>query len=184
MITVKEQMIVTEYIYRALVNYGNIILEKLLRQAINLKAEEVEDGRIKYSVRNIFEFINSQNGIVNGGECQEMGALIIQFLKELSAPDFTALSFHLINEEKYHNLLLDQLDEKEEDSQEQFDAKIGRKMAELLYDPKKEMLESWLSDYLFDRIVSFASKFDLSLIDEETVSNLEHVLESYTNPTF
>lgn len=58
MIELSNEMLITKDVYRALVDYGNILVIDLLRQAVNLEEKEDEEGEIYYTVREEFERLN------------------------------------------------------------------------------------------------------------------------------
>jgi len=180
MIELSNEMYVTKDIYRALVDYGNILVVDLLRKAINLEEKEEDDGEKYYTIRDEFERLAFQDGQAQNHYFEELTQLTTNYLKELIDSDKTALCFRLINEEKYYNRLLDNVEDA--DNMKEYDYRIGREMARLFYqDDKKELME-WCHEFLMDTICSFSCEFDFSLIDENLKFDLEDKLEAYKDP--
>ena len=64
MIELSNEMYITKDVYRALVDYGNILVVDLLRKAINLEEKEDDDGEKYYTIREEFETLAFQEGSV------------------------------------------------------------------------------------------------------------------------
>ncbi len=184
MIELSNEMYVTKDIYRALVDYGNLLVVDLLRKAINLEEKEDEDGVKYYTIREEFETLAFQDGQSENHYFEELSLLTTTYLKDLKDSDKTALCFCLINEEKYYNKLLDSVNEEEADTMVQFDQKIGREMARLLYQKDKKELMNWCEEFLMDLISIFSTEFDFSLIDESLKYDLEYKLNEYKKRDF
>jgi len=179
MIELSNEMLITKDVYRALVDYGNILVIDLLRQAVNLEEKENDIGEKYYTVREEFERLNFQDGQSQNHYFQELTKLTVYYLDNLSDSDKTALCFRLISDEKYYNQLLELVEEEESDTMEQYNRKIGREMARLFYEEDKKELMKWCKEFLMDTICIFSTEFDFSLIDESTKYSLEHNLEMY-----
>jgi len=179
MIELSNEMLITKDVYRALVDYGNILVIDLLRQAVNLEEKENDIGEKYYTVREEFERLNFQDGQSQNHYFQELTELTVSYLDNLSDSDKTALCFRLISDEKYHNLLMELVEDLESDTMEQYNHKIGREMARLLYEEDKKVLMKWTKEFLMDTICIFSTEFDFSLIDDSTKYALEHNLEMY-----
>jgi hypothetical protein len=179
MIELSNEMLITKDVYRALVDYGNILVVDLLRQAVNLEEKEDDIGEKYYTVREEFERLNFQDGQSQNHYFQELTELTASYLDNLSDSDKTALCFRLIRDEKYYNQLLELVEEVESDTMEQYNHKIGREMARLLYEEDKKELMKWAKEFLMDSVAIFSTEFDFSLIDESTKYSLEHNLEMY-----
>ncbi|WP_321515408.1 hypothetical protein [Marinifilum fragile] len=182
MIELSNEMLITKDVYRALVNYGNILVVDLLRQAINLEEKEDEEGEIYYTVREEFERLNFQDGQSQNHYFEELTRLTVSYLDNLSNSDKTALCFRLISDEKYYNQLHELIEELESDTMEQYNRKVGREMARLLYEEDRTELMKWAKEFLLDTVAIFSTEFDFSLIDESTKYSLEHNLEMYKKP--
>jgi len=184
MIELSNEMYITKDVYRALVDYGNLLVVDLLRKAINLEEKEDEDGEKYYTVREEFETLAFQDGQSENHYFEELSLLATTYLKDLKDSDKTALCFCLINEEKYYNKLLESVNEEEADTMVQFDQKIGREMARLLYQKDKKELMNWCKEFLMDMISVFSTEFDFSLIDESLKDDLEDTLNEYKKRDF
>lgn len=184
MIELSNEMYITKDVYRALVDYGNILVVNLLRKAINLEEKEDEDGEKYYTIREEFERLAFQEGQSQNHYFEELTLLTTTYLNDLKDSDKTSLCFCLINEEKYYNKLLESVNEEETDTMAQFDQKIGREMARLLYQKDKKELMNWCKEFLVDTICSFSCEFDFSLIDESLKYDLEYKLNVYTKRDF
>lgn len=184
MIELSNEMFITKDVYRALVDYGNILVVDLLRKAVNLEEKEDGDGEIYYTIREEFEKLNFQEGQLQSDFFEELITLTTNYLKELKDSDKTALCFCLINEEKHYNKLLEYIEEEDSDTMEQYDRKIGREMARLIYHEDKKELMEWCNEFLIEIICSFACEFDFSLIDESTKDHLDYVLNEYKHRDF
>jgi len=179
MIELSNEMYITKDVYRALVDYGQLLVVDLLRKAVNLEEKEDIDGEKYYSIRNEFERLAYQDGQSQNHYFEELTQLAKNYLKDLKDSDKTALCFRLIDDEKFYNRLLENVEEVKTDTMEQYDHKIGREMARLFYQEDKEELMEWCFEFLIDFICSFSCKFDFSLIDESTKEDLDFKLEEY-----
>ncbi|RUT78423.1 hypothetical protein [Ancylomarina longa] len=184
MIELSNEMYITKDVYKALVDYGNILVVNLLREAVNLEEKVDEDGEEYYTVREEFETLNYQEGQSQNHYFEELSQLTTNYLKELKDSDKTALCFCLINEEKYYNKLLEYVEEEDSDTMEQYDCKIGREIARLIYQEDKKELMEWCKEFLMDLISIFSTEFDFSLIDESTKYSLEDNLNEYKTRDF
>jgi hypothetical protein len=184
MIELSNEMYITKDVYRALVDYGNLLVVDLLRKAINLEEKEDDDGEKFYIVREEFQTLAFQDGRSHNHYFEELTLLTTTYLKELKDSDKTALCFRLINDEKYYNKLLESVEEEKSESMEQYNHKIGREMARLFYEDEKKELMEWCHELLTDTISCFSCEFDFSLIDESFKEHLEYVLGEYKNPIF
>lgn len=184
MIELSNEMYITKDVYRALVDYGNILVVDLLRKAINLEEKEDDDGEKYYTIREEFETLNFQEGQSQNHYFEELTQLTTDYLKELKDSDKTALCFRLIEDEKYYNKLLEYVEEEESDTMEQYERKIGREMARLVCQEDKTELMEWCHEFLMDLISIFSTEFDFSLIDESLKDDLGYKLNEYKNPTF
>ncbi len=182
MIELSNEMYVTKDIYRALVDYGNILVIDLLRKAINLEEREDNEGDKYYTVREEFQTLAFQDGQSQNLYFEELTQLTTTYLKELSESDKTALCFRLIDEEKHYNRLLENV--KDADTMKEYDHRIGREMARLFYQEDKKELMDWCHEFLMDLISMFSCEFDFSLIDDSMEDHLEYVLNEYKRRVF
>jgi len=184
MIELSNEMYITKDVYRALVDYGNILVVDLLRKAINLEEKEDDDGEKYYTIREEFETLAFQDGQSQNRYFEELTQLTTDYLKNLKDSDRTALCFRLLEDEKYYNKLIEYVEEEDSDTMAQLDQKIGREMARLVYQKDKKELMEWCKEFLMDTISSFSCEFDFSLIDESLKDDLEYKLNEYRNPVF
>ncbi|WP_372640593.1 hypothetical protein [Ancylomarina sp.] len=184
MIELSNEMYITKDVYRALVDYGNLLVVDLLRKAINLEEKEDDDDEKYYTVREEFQTLAFQDGQSQNHYFEELTQLTKIYLKELKDSDKTAFCFRLINDEKYYNKLLESVEEDVSDTMKQYDHKIGREMARLFYQEDKKELMEWCHEFLTDTICCFSCEFNFSLIDESLKDHLEYVLGEYKNPIF
>ena len=103
MIELSNEMYITKDVYRALVDYGNILIVDLLRKAINLEEKEDDDGEKYYTIREEFETLAFQEGQSQNHYFEELTQLTSDYLKNLKDSDKTALCFRLLEDEKYCN---------------------------------------------------------------------------------
>lgn len=184
MIELSNEMLITKDVYNALVDYGNILVVDLLRHAVNLEEKEDEEGEKYYTVREEFQRLSFQDGQSQNHFFEDLTQLTDSYLNDLKESDKTALCFSLISEEKYYNKMLELVEEVESDSMEQYNRKIGREMARLLYEEDKKELMKWCREFLMDTICIFSTEFDFSMIDESTKFDLEHNLNVYKKREF
>ncbi|MBI9056970.1 MAG: hypothetical protein JEZ01_04285 [Labilibaculum sp.] len=184
MIELSNEMLITKDVYRALVDYGNILVVDLLKQVVNLEEKEDEYGERYYTVREEFQRLSFQDGQSQNHIFEELSQLTNSYLNDLKDSDKTALCFFIINEEKYYNKLMEYVDEEDTDSMEQYNRKVGREMARLVYQEDKKELMEWCKEFLTDIICCFSCEFDFSSIDESTKYDLEHNLNAYKTRNF
>ncbi|PKQ62519.1 hypothetical protein BZG02_12410 [Labilibaculum filiforme] len=182
MIDLSNEMYITKDVYRALVDYGNILLVDLLRKAINLEEKEDEYGEIYISIREEFQTLAFQDGQSQNHYFEELSDLTTSYLKGLKDSDKTALCFRLLEDDKYYNRLLENVDDA--DTMQEYDLRIGREMARFIYQEDKKELMEWCMEFLMDMICVFSTEFDFSLIDESLKDDLEYKLNEYRNPVF
>ncbi|WP_321319247.1 hypothetical protein [Labilibaculum sp.] len=184
MIELSNEMYITKDVYRALVDYGNILVVDLLRKAINLEEKEDDDGEKYYTIREEFETLAFQDGQSQNRYFEELTQLTTDYLKNLKDSDRTALCFRLLEDEKYYNKLIEYVEEEDSDTMAQLDQKIGREMSRLLCQEDKKELMEWCKEFLMDLISTFSTEFDFSLIDDSLKDDLEYKLNEYRNPVF
>jgi len=84
MIDLSNEMYITKSVYRALVDYGNILIVDLLRKAVNLEEKEDDDGEIYFTVREEFQRLSFQDGQSQNHFFEELSQLTTSYLNDLN----------------------------------------------------------------------------------------------------
>lgn len=178
MITIDEKLYITKEVNNIVVSYAKA---KIIRQLLLEFSFEKDDNNKVIST--FLENTNFCNGILNPDIEVELIDFIYGFLKKLNKDDTTALYFWTIN-----NLYLKYLEDlehnpckgfDEKDSTEVYNFKFGRILAHKLYEPESTALDVELLDELMRLLTSYASEFDLSVINEFTFESAENVIKNY-----
>ncbi len=178
MITIDEKLYITKEVNNIIISYSkSVVIRKLLLTF------SFEEGSNNKTISPLLENANFCNGDLNPDIEFELFEFIHPFLKELNKNDTTALYFWTINN-LYLNYLevLEHTDDEnfhENDSDKVFYFKFGRALAHKIYDPESTALDDELYEELKTLLISYASEFDLSLIDKYTKYDVLEMIERY-----
>ena len=173
MITIDDKLYITKEINNVVVSFSKKnVLRKLLMQFSFTNNDE------KKHVSDLIVAVNFYLGDLPDYEQQhDMLLLIIDFLNTCTIEEITSLYFWLLNEKymEYYNGFKDGAD----DPIETFNYKFGRELAYKLYNPESTELKDELHEELQKLLITFASEFDFSLVNESSILEIEEMLERY-----
>lgn len=182
MITIDEKLYITKKVNKVVLKYAEkVVLKKLLKHFSFEKTLKKK----KKKVSNLLESMNYYNGDIPPEIQFELIDLIYSFLEKLDTYDTTALYFWAIN--KLYLRYLEELEYAsddyfdENDSDEVFNFKFGRMLAQKIYDPESTELEDELFQELQNLLITFSTEFDLSLIDKYSIIYIKEAISSYSN---
>ena len=174
MITIDDQLLVTDEINAVIIDYTQkIVLKKLL-----MKFAFKSQGQAE-AVTDLIQSVNYYGMDTNPPEIElELSAYVLSFFTALKKEERTALNFWVLNQ-KY----LVYLDEYECDgetlSENEFDRNFGRELAFKIYEPNDSgLIEDTLNE-LNNFLINFATELDLSLVDEYTSEQIFEEMDNY-----
>lgn len=153
------------------------VLRKLLTQFSFTFYEEQQD------VSWLIKKVSSYYGDLPDYEQQhDIIVLIADFLNACSKEELTSLYFWLLNEKymEYYNGFKVDLEDSD-DYMERFNYKFGRELAYKLYNPESSELREELHNELQKLLIGFASEFDFSLVDDNSIIEIQEMIERYCN---
>jgi hypothetical protein len=173
MITIDDKLYITKDVNNIVVSFSKkIVLRKLLMQFSFTNNDE------KKQVSDLIVAVNFYLGDLPDYQQQhDMLILIIDFLNACTGEELTSLYFWLLNE-KYMEYFDDFKDDTD-DSIETFNYKFGRELAHKLYNPESTELRDKLHKELQKLLITFASEFDFSLINKNSILEILEVMDSY-----
>ena len=71
--------------------------------------------------------------------------------------------------------------EDSDDYMERFNYKFGRELAYKLYNPESSELREELHNELQKLLIGFASEFDFSLVDDNSIIEIQEMIDRYCN---
>ena len=173
MITIDDKLYITKEINNVVVSFSKKnVLRKLLMQFSFTNNDE------KKHVSDLIVAVNFYLGDLPDYEQQhDMLLLIIDFLNACTIEEITSLYFWLLNEKymEYYNGFKDEAD----DPMETFNYKFGRELAHKLYNPESTELKDELHEELQKLLITFASEFDFSLVNESSIFEIFEMLDRY-----
>jgi len=180
MITIDDKLYITKEVNNIIVDYATKIVFPQLFNELSFK---VSNG-IKEVSPLLINLNQSGNYSIYPKTEINLIEFISDFLKSLSKEKLTSLYFWYLNETHFKDSM-DEIDRLEDDiDNENFDYQFGRSLAQQIYDPEGSGLDNKLFNQLKNIILAFASEFDLSLIEEDTVDEILQVMDGYPNSLF
>ena len=178
MITIDEKLFITEDVNKIVVSYAKqVVLRKLLTQFSFTYSEEQKN------VSELIVAVNFYLGDLPDYQQQhDMMLLIINFLNACTKEELTSLYFWLLNEkymDYYQSFEVDLEDS--DDYMERFNYKFGRELAYKLYNPESSELREELHNELQKLLIGFASEFDFSLVDDNSIIEIQEMIDRYCN---
>mgnify|MGYP000097233202 CR=1 FL=1 len=174
MITIDDQLLITEEMSAVVIDYTQkIVLKKLLMKFAFKSGNQAE------VVTDLIQSVNYYGMDTKPFEIElELSAYVWNFFAALKKEERTALYFWVLNQ-KY----LRYLDEFEyyDDTLNvsEFDRKFGRELAYKIYEPNDSGLIQDTIHELRNLLINFATELDLSLIDEYTSEQILEEIDNY-----
>lgn len=178
MITIDDKLFITEDVNKIVVSYAKqVVLRKLITQFSFTYSEEQ---------KNVSEFIVAVNfylgDLPDYQQQHDMMLLIADFLNACTKEELKSLYFWLLNEkymDYYQSFEVDLEDS--DDYMERFNYKFGRELAYKLYNPESSELREELHNELQKLLIGFASEFDFSLVDDNSIIEIQEMIDRYCN---
>lgn len=181
MITVKQDLIITEQVYKVVCDYAKKVVLKDFILKFSFQKNIFFNTKIKKKEINpLLQSLNFNQGEIVYDDLEGVIDYIYNYISQLKQSDLHALYF-LTFEENY--LKYSQDFEVNEGSDvkynyDKFDAQFGRELAYKIYEPEDSGLDSDLEDFLKKNISNFSEELDLSEINKYSVN---HILEIVDN---
>lgn len=174
MITIDDQLLVTDEMNAIVIGYTKKIVLKNLLMAFSFESK----GHSQI-VTDIIQSVNYYGADTKPPEIElELSAYVWSFFRALKKEERTALFFWALN-----NKYLCYLDEFEYDNEtfneSEFDRKFGRELAFKMYEPNDSGLIVDTLNELNNFLINFAAELDLSLIDEYTSEQILEEIDNY-----
>ena len=173
MITIDDQLLVTDEMNAVVIDYTQkIVLKKLLMKFAFKSGDQAE------VVTDLIQSVNYYGMDTNPPEIElELSAYVWSFFTALNKEERTALYFWVLN--KNYLCYLDEFECNDDPFNEsEFDRKFGRELAFKIYEPNDSGLIQDTLHVLENFLINFTKELDLSLVDEYTS---EQVLEEIDN---
>ncbi len=178
MITIDDKLFITKEVNQIVVSYAkHVVLRKLLTQFSFTFYEEQQH------VSELIKKVSKYFGDLPDYEQQhDMIILIAGFINTCNQRELTSLYFWLLNEKYmvYYNGFKVDLEDSD-DYMERFNSKFGRELAYKLYNPESSELSEELRSELQRLLIGFASELDFSLVDENSIIEIQEMMERYCN---
>ena len=174
MITIDDQLLITEEMSAVVIDYTQkIVLKKLLMKFAFKSGNQAE------VVTDLIQSVNYYGMDTKPPEIElELSAYVWNFFAALKKEERTALYFWVLNQ-KY----LLYLDEFECDdntfNESEFDKKFGRELAYKIYEPNDSNLTQDIIHELKNFLINFATELDLSLIDKYSSEQIHEEINDY-----
>lgn len=174
MITIDDQLLVTDEINAIVIEYTKkIVLKKLLM------AFSFESKCYAQVVTDLIQSVNYYGMDTKPPEVElELSAYVWDFFVALKKEERIALFFWALNNKYF--CYLDEFEyDNETFSESEFDRKFGRELAFKMYEPNDSgLIEDTLNE-LNNFLINFATELDFSLIDEYTSEQILEEMDNY-----
>ena len=174
MITIDDQLLVTDEMNAVVIDYTQkIVLKKLLMKFAFKSGNEAE------VVTDLIQSVNYYWMDTNPPEIEhELSAYVWSFFRALKKEERTALYFWILN--KNYLCYLDEFEYNDNTFNEsEFDRKFGRELAFKIYEPNDSGLTKDTIRALENFLINFATELDLSLVDEYTSEQILEEIDNY-----
>lgn len=174
MITIDDQLLVTDEMNAIIIDYTQKIVLKKLLMAFSF--ESIGNTEV---VTDLIQSVNYYGMDTKPSEIElELSAYVWNFFTVLKKEEHNALYYWVLNQ-KYLRYL-DEFEYNDETfSENEFDRKFGRELAYKIYDPDDSNLTQDTIHELKNFTINFASELDLSLIDEYTSEQILEEIDDY-----
>jgi hypothetical protein len=181
MITVKQDLIITEQVYKVVCDYAKKVVLKDFILKFSFQRAILFNTKIKKKEINpLLQSLNFNQGEMVCDDLEEVNNYIYNYISQLKQSDLHALYF-LTFEENYLKYSQDFEDNDGSDvryNYNKFDTQFGRELAYKIYEPLISGLYSDLEELLKTNISNFSDELDLSEINKYSVN---HILEIVDN---
>ncbi|TLP79241.1 hypothetical protein [Maribacter sp. ACAM166] len=174
MITIDDQLLVTDEMNVIVIEYTKkIVLKKLLM------AFSFESKGHSQVVTDLIQSVNYYGMDTIPPEIElELSAYVWSFFTALKKEERTALYFWILN--KNYLCYLDEFEYNDNTFNEsEFDRKFGRELAFKIYEPNDSGLIQDSIHSLKNYVINFAMELDLSLVDEYTSEQILEEIDNY-----
>ena len=174
MITIDDQLLVTDLINAIVIDYTQEIVLKKLLMAFSFESR----GKAQF-VGDLIQNVSYYGMDTKPPEIElELSAYLWSFFTALKKEERTALYFWVLNQK--YLLYLDEFEcDNETPSENEFDRKFGRELAFKIYEPNHSGLIQDTIHELKNFLINFATELDLSLIDEHTSEEILEEIDNY-----
>lgn len=174
MITVDDQLLVTDEMNAIVLDYTHKIVLKKLLMAFSF--ESIGNTEV---VTDLIQSVNYYGMDTKPPEIElELSAYVWDFFTALKKGERTALYFWVLNQK--YLFYLDEFECNDDTlNLSEFDRKFGRELAYKIYEPNDSNLIQDIIQELKNYVINFATEFDLSVIDEYTSEQILEELENY-----
>lgn len=174
MITIDDQLLVTDEMNAIVIDYTQKIVPKKLLMKFAFKSGDQAEV-----VTDLIQIVNYYGMDTNPPEIElELSAYVWSFFMALKKEERTALYFWILN--KNYLCYLDEFEYNDNTFNEsEFDRKFGRELAFKIYEPNDSGLIQDTIHALKNYVINFAMELDLSLVDEYTSEQILEEIDNY-----
>jgi len=174
MITIDDQLLITDEMNAIVIDYTQKIVLKKLLMAFSFESS----GKAQF-VGDLIQSVNYYGMDTKPLEIEiELSEYVWSFFTALKKEERTALYFWVLNQK--YLVYLDEFECDDESlSENEFDRKFGRELAFKMYEPNDSGLIQDAIQELKNFLINFATELDLSLIDEYTSEQILEEIDNY-----
>jgi len=174
MITIDDQLLVTNEMNAIVIDYTQKIVLKKLLMAFSFESSDKAQV-----VTDLIQSVNYYGMDTKPSEIElELSAYVWNFFTVLKKEERNALYYWVLNQ-KYLRYL-DEFEYNDETfSENEFDRKFGRELAYKIYDPDDSNLTQDTIHELKNFLINFATELDLSLIDKYSSEQIHEEIDDY-----